>query len=323
MPPKATIDKIDREIRAGLPREQDRRNDCLRAIRYYKMEGADMIPLRDAETQADWRARPKRHLPFTNRVIKVLTSKLYAPGPTRSIEDDPESTEWLESVYSDNLINAMWQRADRLSHLCGMAAFQVAGTGDPLNPIKIQVWAGRAEIVPYEAPGRANEVAACVLIDSVDNQTRYTFWTEEWYREYETKKLQTDQTSGGRVADFIKQEDNPYGCLPFAFVWYELPTSGVDSVHGLGCFLADLNESIDVELSDMAAAVGRYHTPLPIAYDCDVALQPVVSMGRFVRVNALPTDLDHAPTPRLRVPPGGARHRGRVDEHPQRDRQRA
>jgi hypothetical protein len=78
-----------------------------------------------------------------------------------------------------------------------------------------------------------------------------------------------------------------------------MPTSGVDSVHGLGCFLADLNETIDGEMSDMAQAVSKYHAPQPIAYDCDVALQPILGMGRWVRVNAIPTDLEKAPTPRL------------------------
>lgn len=300
---KAFRDRLDSEIRDGLKNEQGRRAECLRNMQYYNLEGANLIAKRDAESQSDFMARPKRSLPITPRVIKVLTSKLYNPGPGRKIEQDDAATKWLEGVYSDNLANSLWQRADRMAHLNGMCAFQVAATGDPSRPIKYQLWSGWHEVIPFELPYQANEIAAVVTIDSVDNLTRYTFWTNEFYRVYETDKLQPWQTAGGRTARYLPNESgqNPYGTLPFAFVWYEIPVSGCDSVHGLGAFLSDLNASIDAEMSDMLQAVRTFHTPDTIIYNGDVALNPVRKPGSWIRVNSVPTDLERGPDPRVEM----------------------
>lgn len=295
----AWLAQIEEEVLKGLPNEQERRNECLRNLQYYNLEGARLVPRRPSESDADYSVRPKRALPFSRRVVNVLCSKLYAPGPTRRIEDDDAATKWIEQVYNDCLMNAMWQRADRMSTLNGMAAFQVGATGDPERPISVQVWSGWHEVIPYEMPERANVPEAVVTIDSVDNRTRYTLWCAEWYRVYETEKLRQGQTSGGRVARQIDGGDNPYGVLPFAFVWFELPVSGCDSVHGIGCFLSDLSESIDSEMSDMAEAVRKYHTPVPVAYNCDVGLQPVVKMGNWIRVNQVADSFESQHPPRL------------------------
>lgn len=293
-------DKIDDEIRHGLPREQERRTEALRALDYYQRRGVSHIQRRDAETDDSFRNRPKRSIPLTRRVVDVLCSKLYSPGPSRSI-DDETAAEWLEGVYADNLVNSLWQRAARMSTLNAVAAFQVAATGDPAHPIKYQLWCGRNEIVPYEMPGRANEVAAVVTIDTVDNLTRYTYWTADWYRVYETDKLRPGQTADGRSARYLPDQsgENPYGIIPFAFVWAELPVSGFDAVTGLGPFLADLNSTIDEELSDMALAVRKYHTPTPVIYDGDVGFQPIRKAGEWLRVNSTPFELEKAPPPRL------------------------
>ena len=294
-------DKLDREILDGLPNEQTRRGECLRSCQYYNLQGLKLIPRRDAESDATFKDRPKRALPLTRRVVNVLTSKLYNPGPGRRIEDDDAATEWLEGVYQDALINSLWQRADRFSTLNGLAMFQVAATGDPAHPIKFQLWCGWHEVIPFELPGRANEIAAVVTIDSVDNLTRYTYWTDEFYRVYETDKQKPWQTTGGRASRFLPEQSgkNPYGVIPFAPVWFELPVSGTDSVHGLGEFLSDLNLTIDVEMSDMAQAVASYHTPTPVIYDGDVSFQPVKKSGDWIRVNSVPTDLEKSPTPKL------------------------
>ena len=292
---------IESEILDGLPNEQDRRAQNLRNLDYYQMRGAKLIPRRDAETDQDYKIRPKRHLPFTHRVVNVLSSKLYCPGPNRSIVGQEAATEWLEQVYSQNLINSLWQKADRMSTLNGMSAFQVSATGDKSRPIKIQLWTGWHEVVPFENPDVANEIAAVVTIDCVDNRTRYTFWNEDFYRVYQTNKLFPGQTSGGRSARYEPSlsGDNPYGIIPFSFVWYELPLNGIDSVDGLGCFLSSLNGTIDVEMSDMAQAVQMYHNPIPVAYDADVSWHPIVAPGKWMRVNSVPTDLERGPTPRL------------------------
>lgn len=299
--PRRFLADIESEILAGLPNEQARRGTCLRSLDYYHLRGAKLIPRRDAEQDQDYKLRPKRSLPFARRVVNVLASKLYNPGPSRQLADAPGATAWLNAAYDACLVNSLWQQADRMAHLNGMCAIQVAASGDPARPLAMQLWSGWHEIVPLEAPGRANEVAACITIDCVDNTTRYTWWTDEFYRVYETDKLKPGQTSGGRVARFRPElsGDNPYGVLPFAFAWFERPTSGIDAVEGLGPFLSTLNATIDVEMSDMAQAVQAYHTPIPVAYDADVGWNPIVAMGKFLRVNSVPTDLERGPAPRL------------------------
>jgi hypothetical protein len=313
---------IENEILLGLPLEQERRAQNLRNLDYYQLNGVKLIPRRDAETDQDYKIRPKRSLPFTRRVVDVLCSKLYCPGPNRSIVDQQGASEWLEQTYAHNLINSLWQRADRMSTLNGMAAFQVSATGNRNSPLKIQLWSGWHEVVPFEHPDIANEIGTVVTIDHFDNRTRYTWWTEEFYRVYQTEKLMPGQTAGGRASQYVPKLSgtNPYGVIPFAFVWYEMPLNGIDSVEGLGKFLSGLNETIDIEISDMAQAVQHYHIPIGIAYDADVSWHPIVAPGKWMRVNSVPTDLEQGPTPRkeylqgnLDITGGWANIRGVID----------
>lgn len=292
-------DRLHQEILAGLKNEQDRREENLRSMQYYNLQGHRLIPRRDAESDETYRDRPKRSIPLTRRVVSVLCSKLYAPGPSRSIHGQDAATKWLEQVYQDNLINSLWQQADRMATLNGIAAFQVGATGDPDKPISYQLWSGWHEVIPYELPGHANQIAAVVTIDCVDNITRYTLWTSDWYRVYETDKLKPWQTAGGRLTRQVAEGPNPYGIIPFSFVFYELPVAGIDTVHGLGPFLAELNGTLDVEMSDMSQAVGAYHTPLPVIIDGEVGWQPIKKSGDWVRVNSMASDLEKAPTPSL------------------------
>jgi hypothetical protein len=299
--PNSYLVDIEREILAGLPNEQERRAQNLRNLDYYHMRGGKLIPRRDAETDQDYRIRPKRHLPFTFRVVRLLASKLYSPGPNRVLVGQDAATKWLEEVYSNNLMNSLWQRADRMSTLNGMSAFQVSATGDPARPLKVQLWSGWHQVIPFEHPEEVNEIASVVTVDNVDNRTRYVWWTEDAYRTYETDKLYPGQTSGGRVAHFKPEQsgENPYGIIPFSFIWFDLPTDGIDSVEGLGGFLSSLNTTIDCEMSDMAQAVQNYHSPISVAYDADVSWAPIVASGKWMRVNSVPTDLERGPAPRL------------------------
>ena len=302
--PDSYYSDVEREIIAGLPNEQTRRTQNLRNMDYYHRRGAKLIPRRDAETDQDYRIRPKRHLPFTHRVVNTLASKLYCPGPTRVIAGQEEATRWLERVYDQNQVNSLWQRADRMSTLNGMSAFQVIATGDRNRPIKMRLWTGWHEVIPFEHPDEANEIASVVTIDLIDNRTRYTWWTDEFYRVYQTDKLYPGQTSGGRITHYepALSGDNPYNIIPFSFVWYELPINGIDSVEGLGEFLTELNGTIDVEMSDLANAVRFYHTPEGYLFNGDVGLNPIISPGKLTRIDAPVTDLERSPEPRIEYP---------------------
>lgn len=291
---------IAEEVTHGLPNEQDRRLRSITSQDYYRRRGAKLIERRPAETDAEFKARLKRHTPVTRRAIDIL-SKLYEQPPERTIDGDKAATKWLADVYARTHADVVLQQADAMSLLHGMCAIQVAATGDPANPIALQLWSGWHEIVPFEAPGRANRVAACVTVDACDHQTRYTLWTPERYDVYLTKKLADGQTAGGRVAAHVPAEsgENPYGCLPFAFFWGEMPTSGLDEQEGLGPFLSEWNHGLDVEASDLAQAVQKYHAPFPVAYGVDEDVAIVRRPGTFARIASADDELENAPQARL------------------------
>jgi hypothetical protein len=209
-----------------------------------------------------------------------------------------------------------------MSSFNGIAAFQVAATGDPSKPIRYQLWSGWHEVIPYEMTGQANTAAAVVTVDCVDNLTRYTLWTDDWFRVYESTKLLPFQTSSGRVTRLIDEQKNPYGCIPFSFVFYELPVAGLDSVHGLGPFLSELNGGIDVEMSRHGPGRGQ----LPHANACHLLTETWVGSRSRKRATGFgscpalrPRKVAHA---QARVFAGEARHRRRLDEYHQCHRSR-
>ncbi len=294
-----TLQAIEKEILAGLPNEQERIGVALKACDYYQLRGAQWIPYREAEQDYDYQLRPKKSLPFTRRVVDVLTKHLYGPGPSRNLQGQPEAAAWLNAAYADNLANSLWQRADRASTLNGLSMFQAGWTGDLKRPIKLQLW-GYEQLCVYPDPEDVTRPGCVITIDRFDNTTRYTWWTEAWMRVYTTEKLRPGQTAGGRVTQFRPDlsAENPYGIVPFSAVHFDLPTSDFETP-GLGRFLSQANGQVDVEASDLAEAVQKYHKPLPVAYDCDVAWNVVSQAGKFVRVESRPTDLENAPQPRL------------------------
>lgn len=288
------------EVLKGLPNEQDRRLRSITAQDYYRRRGAKLIERRPAETDAEFRRRIKRHIPVARRANDVLC-KLYEQPPERTIDGDEAATAWLAWLYTRNQADVFLQKAEAMSLVHGMCALQAAATGDPSRPVSLHLWSGWHEIVPFEAPGRANRVAACVTIDACDQRTRYTLWTPERYDVYETEKLGPGQTAGGRTAKWVPGEsgDNPYKILPFAFFWEELPTSGIDEQEGLGPYLADFNHGLDVEASDLAQAVQKYHTPLPVAYGVDEDVSIVKRPGTFARIAGYDGEEENAPEARV------------------------
>lgn len=274
--------RIDEQIRGGLKCGKDDRDAARVALNYYELRGSMYIPRRDAESMSDYVRRPKRSLPFTRRVVDLLCSHLYNPGPNRHFEDEAFEA-WFEAVAESNLINALWQRADKYACLHGVAMFQAAATGDPANPVKVHLWT-RDQFEPFTLPDDSTTVAHVVTIEAMDEQTTYKWWSPTLIRTYRTKKLGIDQTTAGQCADYIGEEPNPYGILPFSWVHNDLPVRCWHTP-GLGCYLSEINGTIDDEASDMASAVKAYHTPLPIMYEGTADQQVTKGFGRFLKVN--------------------------------------
>lgn len=297
--PDRTLGQIEREIEAGLPNEQESLRHAIFNYDYYKMNGRMHIPYRDVEQDFDYRMRSRKSLPFVRRVIDVLASHLYCPGPARHLDGEPEATDVLAQVYADNLINSLWQKADRMSTLNGWCAFQVSSQADADCPIKIQLW-GREQLAAWPDPEDASRIASVVTIDRYDETTRYTWWTAQEKKVYETEKLAPNAPPVQRAARYRADlsEPNTYGCLPFAFVHYDLPTDDFNTT-GVGDVLRHANAEVDIEISKLAEAVDRFHAPLGVAYDCDVDFHPIAQAGKFLRVMRKASDLEANIIPRL------------------------
>ena len=86
--------------------------------------------------------------------------------------------------------------------------------------------------------------------------------------------------------------------LPFAFVHHDLPTNGFMTC-GIGEYLASLNNTLDIEASDLLEAVAKYHRPWGFVYDAAADWQPIHKMGSFIRLNSNPTDMERSNPPRV------------------------
>ena len=264
---------IDAEIRAGFPNEQDKFTERLRVLDYFHLRGGCHVPLRPNEDADGWKARAKQAHPLTRRVVKILCSKTYSPGPARSIEDDPEASAALEEVYRDNVVNQLMGATDEMVTLLHFAAVQVVDYGTAsLKPIQLRLW-DASQLVLYASPDNPTRCSSLVTIDRVDNQTRYRWWTDRFVRVYESNKWSTGMTAGARTSRFVRQVPHRYGRLPFGLFFHERPTTSLDG-SGLGPYLADCNAAIDVKIDRMDAAVVAYHTPPGYVYNAPAGWDP-------------------------------------------------
>jgi hypothetical protein len=287
--------QVEDQVIAGLPGEKPRLDSALVASDYYHLRNKRYIQRRDGEGDADFANRPKRIVPFARRVVQVLAKHLYSPGPLREVKGDAATSKWLNGVYADCLVNSLWQRADRLSTLGGAAAIQVSTTGDPARPVKLQLWAPE-EFAVYPDCGTPELV---VTMDKYDNQRRYTLWSKDQFRVYQTGKGGHDITAGGTVARPVgPPRANPYGVLPFAFQHAELPVSSFWE-GGIGDYLSHVNGAADDELSDLANAIKRFAYPLGVLKNADPDFQVINKMGAFVRLSSILQELGKVPEPEL------------------------
>jgi hypothetical protein len=87
-------------------------------------------------------------------------------------------------------------------------------------------------------------------LDFFDNSRRLRVWTPELLTTYRTKKLEPGQTSGGTSYLLDSEEENYYGCVPFAFVHFNQPSTCFWS-GGPGPNLRDLNDYVNYYLTEV------------------------------------------------------------------------
>ncbi|MGE5754751.1 MAG: hypothetical protein ACM35G_03395 [Planctomycetaceae bacterium] len=176
------------------------------------------------------------------------------------------------------------QQADLLGTLNDACAIQVdAGDGDfEARPIDLLLWGGN-EFHAWTHPDNPRRPVAVCTIDRYDQQERRRLWNEVEVRTYVTERLVDGQTAGGRVAREVDRQGHDYGCLPFAFVHYELPTRSFYPP-GIGTFLRRVQGRVDDRLSRLDESIQKHLNPIPVAEGVGPDWNPVIEPGRFVRL---------------------------------------
>ena len=247
--------RIEEEVRNRLPHERHRLERALRNLEFSKGDFS-RAPVRPPGAAYDQKRFP-RHSMLMSRVVKVLTANLYRTGPQRTLPKHPQAQEWLNNVYRRHLVDAMFQRADQYAVISDVSAFQVSGSTDPDCPVKVELW-DASQFCVWAHPDDPTKPVAVATIDRYDDQARIRLWTAELVSTWLSVKLKPGQTEGGRMMTKVKEEANPYGILPFAFVHFDLPC-GEFWGGGPGDHLGDVNDGLNYFLTEHYDCI-RYNT---------------------------------------------------------------
>lgn len=285
LPPTVDRRMLRAEVEAGLPNEKHRLAEALENRAFYNHDEDRYLPRHDAESEFDFQGRPRRRSGFLRQVVDILTEHLYCPGPNRLLKHaTADAQTWLSAVYEQTHIDERMHAADLLATLNNACAIQVECTGDELSPVRLHLWSAE-EFHVFVDPSVPTEPVAVVTIDRYDGQTRYRLWFPDEVLTFLTSKWTQQLTSGGTTARFLGAEPNTYGCLPFAFAHFRTPISDFFEA-GIGRFVREVQKRVDVRLSDLDETMQKYMYPLGIATGVDVAWNPEIAKGRFLRLPA-------------------------------------
>lgn len=306
------IQAVLKEVEAGLPNES-KRFDCARKNSdFYEGRQENYIQYQDAEQVYDHQFRPKRYSQLLHAAIGYLTQHLYAYGPQRRLTNASTAIDkWLQAVYAGNAIDALFHQADKFAHLNDVACFQVAAVGGPGDlpmmddeepgeadamgidlgldtPIKIHLL-GAEEFAVWCEPSDPLKPWCVCTISRFDETRRYQVWTKEEYWTYYTRKASETKT-GGRVASRAPNEsgENPYGILPFAFVFNDIPTRDFWTP-GPGTPLRKANHWVINQLSALANSIRFYGSPMGYARNVRPDWRPIIRPGSFTHLPASPS----------------------------------
>jgi hypothetical protein len=259
---------IVEEIRAGLGNSRDRRDEAGKNLEFYRADFRRYPPRPKAESNADGSPRDpnrrNRTVPFSQRVVNLLTAALYKRGPTRSMPDHPDASAWLETAYKCGRVNSLLRQADRYAILGDVAAIQVEGTTDPDDPVRFLLW-DAASFEAWADRDDPKKMAAVATIDCVDQRRRARLWTPEWVITFESEKVEWGQTANGRTLKQVGPAvPNPYGVVPFAFVHFDVPLDEFWTPSP-GDLLTEANDYLNAFLTAMGDRVEFAANPILLA----------------------------------------------------------
>jgi len=287
--------QVEAEIAAGLPNHLPRMRDAYECLRY-SMGRFEEFPTghRDRRYRSP---SVRRTLPIFKRIMEILCLHLYKAQPARKLSDKVAS-EWLERVYRRNQMWARFRRADQLTLVGGIAAFQFSGSTDPQAPVKVGLW-GADQVACWTADDDATKVEAVATVDCRDNQRRLTLWTRDQIATFRTSKGQTHPAFGGtsyQLAGFDgkpARRPNPYvdrdgeGIIPFSFCHWSYPVSEFET-NSPGLNLKELNQGINERLDNLGDSIYFNCRPIGVAAGVDDGWSPPAEIrpGDFLKLPA-------------------------------------
>lgn len=241
------LNDIDRSIRDGLPRvEKERIDRAAKALEFYKADFT-RYPTRQPNSSKEAR-RYERTAPVMQRIVNTLTGTLYKDGPKRTLSEHEEASEWLGNIYRRNVVDALFQQADRLSGVSDVAMFQAVQSRDPRCPVRIRLFDASQFSVWLDPEDQTTPVAVAVR-DLYNGQKRIRLWNDEVVWTYLTDAVDYRNTSGGTAYKLKTKSDNPHGFLPFSFVHWDMPICDFWS-GGPGNHLVDVNDCTNFGLTN-------------------------------------------------------------------------
>lgn len=259
----ANFDAIDKEIVAGLQNERKRMDAARVARDYYEgrfepymTEYGRVLGIRD-------NAPNRRSIPYVRSIIDAKTRRLYMSDPKRVITDNPEATEYLNSLYSKGRVTPKMRDSIRYAALGGVCAIQVelnqpktdgeaqATLAAARPAVNFRLWAAD-EFAVWCSPDEPLTPYAVAVLDRYDAKTRCRLWTPDVFAVYESKKWDgSTATAGTRVFTTVSIEQNFLGLVPFAFTWWTEPTKDFWTWCP-GPELVEVNEQANARLSKIA-----------------------------------------------------------------------
>ena len=257
-PRTAALDfaKIDTEIRHGLKNEKARLTDAWRNRQWY--EGNIKPFLAAISREQNLRMESARTTNIMESWIDLLTKHLYAGKPKRTIPDQPDITDYLQTVYSKSNFDNIMTEANRYAIVGGVCAIQVE-IKEPLTDeetesfllmqqpaVSHRIWPAD-QFVVWCHPDKPTMPWAVGTIDFYDQQRRLRVWTSERLVTYQTDKFNADQPWDGVTYKQVSDEENWLGFVPFGFVWWKRPT-GEFWTPSLGDTMQMFQESLTTRL---------------------------------------------------------------------------
>lgn len=238
-PEAPDFSKVATEIRNGLKHEKPRLENAWVNRQWF--EGNFEPFLEAMGREHDLRPETVRVLNWYRRIVRICTKYLYRPAPKRTVQGNEEATAYLAQIYNASGIDGLLIKANAYALVGGCCAVQVElnepvddeetqATLDMLRPaVSHRIWPAD-QFVVWVTADRPETPWAVGVIDYFDERRRLRVWTSERLVTYQTAQFDRSKPWEGTAYDFVSDEDNFLGFVPFAFLHWETPAGAFWSV---------------------------------------------------------------------------------------------